>query len=211
MQNSPIDPKAALDDLAFMRAIVDEQGQVFAGGGIVYFAAGLLYGLQSLGLWLGTNAIIPVSDFGWMLISIAPTLAFIGILVWALSRDRKTLIPKGIASRAISALFSGVGLATLAMAMVFGMNAYMQDNFQIWLYFPIVVCAFQGAAWYAIALIRRRLWMGFTAAGWFATAVLAGLFVNQQLSHYTLVLTISMFAFMAVPGFLMMRTERPAK
>ena len=53
------------------------------------------------------------------------------------------------------AVFASVGIANAVMAMVFGFAAYQRGDFSLYLFFPVVVCAFQGAVWCAIAMIQR--------------------------------------------------------
>lgn len=138
---------------------------------------------------------------------VVPTVLFLLVLVTAGRADRGGGGAKGPVGRAINAAFSGTGLAILVLIVVFGVSAYRQGSITMWLYHPVVVCVLQGAVWYGAAVLRRRWWMGAVAAGWLLSGLLAGLLV-ENLEAYLLVLTVALFAFMAVPGYVLLRLSR---
>jgi hypothetical protein len=61
-----------------------------------------------------------------------------------------------------------------------------------------------GGAWMAGAIARRRLWMGMVALGCFATAIACAFFVGKP--EMLITLGAGLIAFMAAPGFFLMRT-----
>lgn len=200
-------PDQARDDLAFLRTVVAE-GQPFGGYfGLVYGVAGLLYGVQCAItipalIWDG---IYPT--YVHIIIGALPTVLFLALVTYTTIKDMKTGLPRGPVPRAITAAFSGTGLANLAMVIVFGAAAFRRDDASLWLFYGSVVCAIQGAVWYGGAVLRRRRWMGLVAGGWIASALLSGLFVDN-LIIYLAVLTFALFAFMAAPGLAMMHKNK---
>ncbi len=200
-----IDQKTAEGDLAFMRALVEDGGFDNRGLGINYLAAGLLYGLQcflngALLIWE-----IEASPLVWMAIGFLPTILFLMVNFYYLWRNRAQPFGTGTARRAIEAAFSGGGIANLILALVFGAVAYQRNDWSVWLLFPVVVCAFQGAIWFAASIIRRRAWYGLTAVGWFVSTVVLSFFIDQP-AHYVLILGVGLLLCMALPGYVMLRS-----
>jgi hypothetical protein len=198
--------ESARDDLAYMRGLVSSGGQFLATGGELFLWAGLLYGLQCIGHWLNIVGVIALPPLGMLALAFGPTIIFVIVLVVVIWRERKA--PQGgVASRALQAAFQGAGLANLVMAFVFAYGSYKAQSMTIWLYHPVVVCMFQGVAWYVAWAIRRQAWLGLVALGWFATTVALGVLVNDP-AAFLLTIAIALIALMALPGWLMMRAAK---
>ena len=199
-----IDAKTAHENLAFMRTVLDERSAGMRSGGLLYGAAGVLYGLQCSFQWLHAAEILPLHPVLSLVVGLLPTVVFLGLCGYVFWRERKSLTLKGAASRAVAAAFGGAGIANGVLALVFAMAAAARDDMTIWMFFPVVVCALQGAVWYTVAMVQRRWWMGAVAGGWYGTALILGLTVSSP-ATYLAVLGMAMFAFMAVPGFILIR------
>lgn len=199
-----IDPQTAKDDLAFMRAIVEDHGSGNRSMGLNYLAAGILYGLQCL-----INGVLIIGEFQvsslvWMAVGILPTILFLMVNSYTVWQNRAHPFGSGTTRRALEAAFAGGGLANLALALVFGWAAYQKQDWSIWLLFPIVVCAFQGAIWFTATVLRRQVWYGFTAAGWLLSPFLLSAFLDRP-GLYVLILGGVLLFCMAVPGYIMAR------
>ncbi|MES1197216.1 MAG: hypothetical protein ABUL55_01200 [Pseudomonadota bacterium] len=201
--------QSARDDLAYMRALVSEGGRFQLVGGQLFFWAGLIYGLQCVGHWLNIVGLLPLPPLGLLALGFGPTLVFLVVLVMVLWHLRKTPQASGVGSRAMGAVFQGAGLANLVMAFVFAYGATTMHNNVIWLYQPVVVCMFQGVAWYVAWTIRRRAWLAVVSAGWFATTVVCGVLITNA-AYFILTLGVALILFMALPGYAMMRDGRTA-
>ncbi len=195
--------ESARDDLAYMRALVGGTEKMQKTIGEAFFWAGILYGGQCLLHWLQTLGLIPSEGPVALAIIVVPTILFVGVLVIVMMKDLKSR-PMGPAARALGAVFQGAGLANLAMAFVFGYGASVYDAPGLWLYHPVVVCMFQGVAWYVAFNVLRRSWLGFVAVGWFATTIALGVLMSQT-GAFVLVLAIALFALMSVPGWVIWR------
>jgi hypothetical protein len=198
------DLESARDDLAYMRGLVDGTGPMQRTIGECFFWAGLLYGGQCFLHWLQalgvvTSGGLPALAIGWL-----PTILFCAILTAVIWKDRKTNVT-GAASRALGAVFQGAGLANLVMALVFVYGAAKSESGGLWLYHPIVVCMFQGVAWFVAWVILRKPWLGFVAAGWFVMTVALGVAVYESIATYLLILAIGLTVLMAIPGWLIWR------
>lgn len=203
------DLEAARDDLAYMRSLIGGTSAMQATIGEAFVWAGVLYGGQCILHWLQTLNVVPSEGLVALAIGIVPTIVFCGVLSWIIWKDRKTKVT-GVASRALGAVFQGAGLANLVMAFVFSYGASRAESFGLWLYHPIVVCMFQGVAWFVAWTILRRAWLGLVAAGWFATTVALGIAVFADIGVYLLILGISLIVLMAIPGYAMWRGAKRA-
>jgi len=194
----------ARDDLAYMRTLVSKTGAMQSTIGEAFMWAGALYGGQCLLHWLQTLALAPSEGPIALAIGFGPTLVFCVALTFIIWKDRKKPAG-GVASRALSAVFQGAGLANLVMAFVFAYGAQKTQNFGLWLYHPIVVCMFQGVAWFVAWVILRRAWLGLVAIGWFAVTATLGVVVGDDVSAYLFVLGVGLVVLMAIPGYAIWR------
>jgi len=198
--------KTVQDDLAFLRDLAEggaERSGLGAAGGALYGAAGLLYGLQTLSYYAQERGWAHLSPLANLVIAWAPTLIFLVLMTIVIIIDRKQP-RRGIASRAVNAAFAGTGIANLALVLIFAAAAARNHDFRYWLFHPAVVFVLQGAVWYVIFVLRKRLWIALVAIGWLASGVALGLLIHRP-DLYLLIATFGLFAFMMVPGFHMMR------
>ncbi|MCI5045645.1 MAG: hypothetical protein MRY72_13190 [Aquisalinus sp.] len=201
-----IDQKSAEGDLAFMRAILEENDTYDRTFGINYFAAGLLYGLQCLANGILLLGAIDAPTWVWLAIGIMPTVLFLTINISFGWKNRERPFGTGTGKRAIGGAFAGGGMAILVSACIFGWVAYDRADWTIWFLYPIVVCVFQGAIWFTAMIVRRRKWYGLTALGWFASAPVLAIFMNQA-GAYVSALGIFLLLFMALPGYVMLQNK----
>jgi hypothetical protein len=195
------------EDLAFMRALVEggDSGGT-AAFGEVYFAAGLLYGLQIALQSLPALGVLALGAPSLQLaMGIGPTVVFLAFLAWSLWRHRGA--GGGTAQRAIGAVFGAVGLANLALICVIGSVALRHRSLEIWLIYPCVVFVLQGAAWMVAGVVRRQPWPSLLGVGWFAAAIAMGLCI-PYMPLYGLIAAVALIALMAAPGAVMMRPSR---
>lgn len=190
-------------DLTFLRGLVEGNGgrtQYLTGHAFV--VGGGLYSFQCFANWL---AIVFTPDMGtvwWLLIGALPSVLFIGYCIRQGMRFgmRNT---GNATSRAITATFQAAGLANIALILIFAPAAMSRGDFTIWLFYPAVVFALQGAAWLTAYQLRRRLWLLAVALGWLVSAVALGLLIGKL--SYLLVCGAALFFFMVLPGMTMMR------
>ena len=197
---------AAQDDLAFLRELAERGQRGSITGGSVFVAGGVLYGVQCLYHWAQMRGWIDPPDIVNLVFVASITAGFLAYLIWVLWKDRKAG-QSGLMNRALNAVFGGVGLANLAMVIVFGFNAASANDFSLWLFYPPVIFALQGAAWYAAAVLRKRAWQGLVAAGWLIAATALGL-VRHSPEAYLLIAMLSLFLLMALPGVVLIRLAK---
>ncbi|TPW05248.1 MAG: hypothetical protein FD125_823 [bacterium] len=202
---------SAEDDLAFMRSIVEGGGRPPMTLAICYLAGGLLYGLQCLFHVGQATGLVQWPGLATLAFVVMITVTFLLILTWAILKDRKDGgSNRGpMATRSLNAAFSATGMANCAVIIVFGVGAYRDQDFAIWLYYAAIVFALQAAAWYMAWTLKRKGWMLATALGGWVTAVALGVLVREPLL-YLGVCTVACFALFALPGWILFRDARGA-
>ncbi|MES2833423.1 MAG: hypothetical protein V4707_01810 [Pseudomonadota bacterium] len=205
-------PHSPEDDLAFMRAIVEGGGRPPMTLAVCYLAGGLLYGLQCLFHVGQAIGLIRWPDLANLVFIVGITVFFLSILTWAILKDRKAGgSNRGpVAARTLNAAFSATGMANCAVIIVFGVGAYRDQDFAIWLYYAAIVFALQAAAWYMVWTLKRKGWMLATALGGWVTAVALGLLVREPL-WYLGVCTVALFLLFALPGWVLFRDARAVR
>lgn len=200
---------SAEDDLAFMRSIVEGGGRPPMTLAICYLAGGLLYGLQCLFHLGQATDLIRWPDPANLAFVVGISATFLSILTWAILKDRKTGgSNRGpMATRTLNAAFSATGMANCAVIIVFGVGAWRDQDFAIWLYYAAIVFALQAAAWYMAWTLKRKGWMLATALGGWVTAVALGVLVREPML-YLGVCTVALFLLFALPGWILFRDAR---
>ena len=198
------------DDLAFMRSIVEGGGRPPMTLAICYLAGGLLYGLQCLFHVGQVIGVIRWPDLANLASVVMITVAFLAVLTWAILKDRRDGVSTArgpMATRTLNAAFSSAGMANAAVIIIFGVGAWRDQDFAIWLYYAAIVFALQAAAWYMAWMLKRKGWMLATALGGWITAVALGVLVREPFL-YLGVCTVALFLLFALPGWLMFRDAR---
>jgi hypothetical protein len=198
------------DDLAFMRALVEARDNAQRPFGEVYLAAGLIYGVQMVLHAAQGLGVLPASKAVALVVGLGPTVVFLAILTWILrdeARRQGRGQPVAMVSRATQAVFGAVGLANVALAATIGAAALRHHSLVIWLIYPCVVFALQGAAWLVTFAMRRQAWLGVVGIGWFVAAFAMGLTIDS-LAYYVLIAGIAFLLLMVVPGAVMIALAR---
>ena len=205
--------ESARDDLAFVRALMSESGQVQSSLGQALLAGGACFGVQCLlQAAFANRSGIPTAAH--LVVGIAPTLIFLVAITWITVRDRGKS-QHSVGTRAINAAFGGGGLAALTTAAIFGYLALRYQNMGTWLLHPTMICVVQGVVWYTAFAVRRRGWFALISAGWFGTslilAYMLGLNDEKIIVPFLLVLGSALLGLMGLPGWIMMRAgARPS-
>jgi hypothetical protein len=196
-----VDAHTARDDLAFLRALAEAGDDGQRQFGRVYLAAGLIYGAQMLAHGAQALGWIATPSWGGLAIGLGPSALFLAVLSWLLIRHRGGR-PTPMA-RVVAAVFSAVGLANIALVVVVGYVAWREHSLTTWLIYPCAVFILQGAGWMISAVLRRRSWQGWVAAGWVAAGLAMALSV-QSMGAYILFAGLGLWACMALPGAILL-------
>lgn len=202
-------PDTAREDLAFLRGLVQPDERWRRGFGESYAAAGGCYGTQMVLHGLQQLGVAPSTPLPSLLFGVGPTVVFLALVALIYRRHPWKGAGGGVTSRAVGAVFSAIGVANLVLIAMFAATALREHSLKIWLLYPCVVLVLQGAAWMVAWTLRRQAWFAVVAAGWFVTGLAMGLAIENR-AWFILLGGTGFFAFMLVPGLVMMRQARPA-
>jgi hypothetical protein len=200
--------KSVQDDLAFLRTLAEGPGGSGLGvaGSALYSGAGLIYGLQCMVYYGQVIGLIRMGAVGNQVLAWLPTVIFLIMMTVVIVIERKRS-SGGVTNRAVNAAFTGTGIANLALILIFASAAARNHDFRYWLFHPAVVFVLQGAVWYVVFVLRKRIWMALVALGWLVSGVALGMLINRA-DLYLLIAGLGLFAWMMIPGYVMMRQAR---
>ncbi len=202
-----MDADTAREDLAFLKAIVAERPVNLQLAGLLYGSAGVIYGVQTLICALAMSGYAILGEATYGISALVANIGYLALVLVVELTNRKRPRAKGTAGRALTAAFAGVGIANGVTAIGFGLanlNGFPTD---IWMLFPIIVCAFQGACWFIASFIIRRGWTWAVSIGWYLSAAGLPLLVASTLS-YMYALSAILFLLLGAPGYIMWRAGR---
>lgn len=202
-----MDADTAREDLEFLKAIVAERPVNLRVAGLLYGSAGLIYGVQVLLCALALSGYALLGEATYGISALVANVGYLALVLVVELANRKRPRPTGAAGRALTAAFAGVGIANGVTALGFGVANLMGMPSDIWMLFPIIVCAFQGACWFLASFVIRRFWTWIVSAGWYLTAVTIPLLIGNM-TAYTYALSVALFLLLGVPGFIMWRAGR---
>lgn len=198
-----VTPETAEQDMALLRRLMgaSDNAEWRKGFGLIYGLWGGVFALALAPEWARMAGYVELPANYWLwAAAIASVLLTIGTM-WFARRSPPTL---GAQAKALNALFGGVGWANVVVLVSLVLAAYALKDGRVMRLHAVVVFAFQGAAWFAIWSLRKRLWIGLVAAGWYAAAILAGL-TMATVANFILVCVLALVFLMALPGVLMAR------
>jgi len=198
---------SAREDLAFLKSLVAGDGGARAARvfGTTYFAAGLLYGFQAVVQWAQTVNLIVMNGPTTLIFLAGVSITFLAILAIVAWRNRGAS-SGGLNARAVNAAFAATGLSNLVLIVAIGLRAYVEQSLSIWLIYPIVVFVLQGAAWLMAFMLMRVWWHGLVAGGWYVTGLAMAATIGR--SEFVVIVGVALLLFMALPGYLIMRSAK---
>ena len=199
----------ALDDLAFMKSLVQSGVDIQRPIGEGYVAAGVCYGVQTL-LHIGQGLGL-VGDQGLtgLAVGLGPTVVFLALITWLTIRNRRQTPSTSLVSRAVGAVFAAFGLSNIALIAIIGSQALRLKSLEVWLIYPCVVLGLQGAAWMIVYALQRRAWIAVMSAGWFVTGVAMAFSIGHPL-WFVATTSFGLWGLMVIPGLYMMRRAKEA-
>jgi len=192
------------EDLAYMRALADDDGRMPAAVGGQFVAAGLIYGLPLLPAWAVIRGLLPGPQ-GWVSwVGLGSTVVFLPTLMFLMARSRGWL--PGPTGRAFSALWTSVGLTVVALGIATWIAGERLAAPQLWQLWPSILFAVYGSAWMGVALVRRSFGWSVVGLGCYATAVLGGVLIGSP--DALLCLAIGLLVWLTGPGLVLMSRAR---
>lgn len=193
------------DDIAFMRALAQEGSSTPLLFGRVMVAAGLIFGLGSVGHWMIDAGVLRVSPWFFMVNWIAAGIVFSVVMTFILRRAKAQPGYNAGVNRATGAAWSGVGFAIFACFLGMTAIGVTTGNWKVMDVFPVLIFALYGAAWFVAGSLSKIGWIKLTALGSFAGAVLMG--VLSATPYLMLGYAACLILLAVVPGLVLMRQE----
>jgi hypothetical protein len=192
------------EDIAFLRAVVEDRDSTMALDGAILSAIGVIFGFVSLFYWSISAGILNVPDewspWAWVtgVVALVPAVHLL---------YRRFPKPSGPASRAMGAAWQGVGTGITVAAVAFALGGWRLQlpSFVLWS-FPVVLFTLWGTAWSVAYAVRRRLAFALVAAGCYTVALACGFFMGQP--EEWLLLSLGLLTLVAAPGFVIVRRAR---
>jgi hypothetical protein len=195
------------DDLAFMKALASDDGRLPAAVGAHLLAGGLIFGVPIFPVWATLRGLLdlPHGWTGW--VSLISTAFYIPVFFLIMLRQRKQGRLRSV--EAFGAIWSSVGLTTVAILAVIFTAAARLHLPQIWQLWPAACFALYGAAWWSVGMVRRSWGLRLVALGSYATAVINGFLIGTP--DLLLGCAVGILAWIAAPGFvLLLKAPRTA-
>jgi hypothetical protein len=193
-------------DIAFMKALVEDDLRLPKRDWAVMILAGAIFGAMGIRAWPMSSGLweAPAAWRRWMLLD-APAL-FVLMLVLALRCYPKG--PKGTMSRTISAAWSAVGVGVAAMSVAFGAASWRAGTIDVMGLFTPMLFILYGMAWWIAGRVRLQPMLMWVACGSFATAAATGLLIGRP--ELWLAEAIGLFLWVMIPGIVGLRaSQRP--
>lgn len=194
------------EQLSFLRslALAGQDAPLSCGPYLV--AAGIIFGVASLGHWGIANGLLASPGPSYMLGWIAAALAYTVFLVVQIRRDQGRA--ESAANRAINSVWSAAGFSMFVAWASLWIVSWRQGDYTWMAAIPIFILALYGAAWSVAGMLTRRRWVNNVALAAFAATLLVAWMLDSR--HVMLVYALALFACAAVPGLYLMRRERTA-
>jgi len=196
------------DDLAFMKALASDDGRLPGIVGAHFLAAGLIYGLPIFPVWAAARGLIDLPPGLASMVGIYSTIVYLPVMAWLFYRGRNAYPRAAPSARAFSAIWSSVGLTTLAIVAVIFTAAWRLHEPRIWQLWPAACFTLYGAAWWSVSMARRSWGLRLVAIGSYATAVINGFLIGTP--ELVLGCAIGIQLWLSGPGLVMLLKARAA-
>ena len=188
------------DDLAFLKSVANDEGQLPWILGATFFAGGLTFGLPVVADWAQVLGMIPGGSWQLWMWVVASGL-FTAVQV-TLSRLGPKPRPGQSLGRAFLPTWAGMGLITVVMVTVFAIADLRLHTHLVWGIWASLIFAIWGGAWMGVAILRpRRGWM-WVALGSFATAIVNATLIGS--ANSVLGCALGIVVWMSAPGLMIM-------
>lgn len=207
-EHPSIDAGRIRGDIAFMKALVEDDLRLPQRDWAVMIAAGAVFGLMGIRAWLMSSGLweAPAAWRPWTLVD-APAL-FVVTLLLIFRRYPKG--PKGAMSRTVSAAWSAVGVGVAAMSVAFGAASWRAGSIDVMGLFTPMLFVLYGMAWWIAYRVKLQPVLMWVAFGSFATAAATGLLIGR--SELWLAEAVGLVLWVMVPGIVGLRTAtKPAE
>jgi hypothetical protein len=197
--------QAMRDDIAFMKALVEDGGRPSGGRTGLMISAGLIYAAASFYSWSVAAGMVrgpgAEASAGW--VWLAASILFLGVLAVAKLRQPRTAL---VGAKAARAAWTGMGYAIWTLCLGISLIGWRTHDALVFSLIPPIVLALYAGGWMVAGAVVGAAWprwLGYTALlTSLGLAALAGEAVQL------LAFGFAILAFTALPGaFVMLRAQ----
>lgn len=200
------DPSA---DIAWMRRLAEENAQTPLQGASILFAAGLIFGLGSLGHWAVAKGLTGLEISAVGAIWLGALILFMIVLVATLVRRSRSGGVRTSANRAAGTAWASVGWGIFALSASMAVLAWRLGEAAAMVSYalmPSMIMVFYGSGWAVSAAMQRSKALWTLAIASFAAAPLLALMTGS--ADLYIAYAAALFLLMALPGWMLMRQAR---
>jgi hypothetical protein len=195
------------EDIAFVRALVEQGASGPLFGGSFLLAAGLIYSAASFAAWWvithEPSKIVPASAWIWGG-ALTSHMAIGTILGIRLRSVRGAVVNRQ--NRAFAWTWNAVGLAIMTCLASFFLSAWLAHKPEVFSGYPTVILALYGVGWMVTAATSKARWTWAVALLSFLFALLSGAFAGSV--HLPLLFALALLVLLAAPGAILIRQAR---
>jgi hypothetical protein len=190
-------------DIAFIKAVAEDKGALPAALGWHLIAIGTIYGLDFIHLWAIFTGRAPWPEALQSVPWLPGVIAYLpaNLVINLRARD----MAWGPTARAFGAAWAAMALMIVPAVAVL-LIGQLQAGHPFFMVWPALAFVLYGGAWVVVAIIRGGPWHWLTAAGCFGLALLCAVLIRDPAQW--LVMAAGLFAFVALPGFFILRSGR---
>lgn len=204
------DPNDDIADIAWLRTLAEEGANTPPHGGAILCASGLIWGTASIAHWTIITGLLPIDPAGYGLVWGVALIVFFVTLIVLIRRLKAQTGVETAANRAFSSVWQALGWGIFSLftaLMLLDVGRTGQANMAEWsLAIPSIIMAFYGMGWAVSATMLRQKTLWILAIGSFVAAPVLALIAGSSAQY--LAYAAALYLFMALPGFLLMRSAR---
>ncbi|MGZ3275171.1 MAG: hypothetical protein ACXU82_18230 [Caulobacteraceae bacterium] len=197
------------EDIAFVRAMVEQgaSGPIF--GGSILLAAGLIYATASTATWFVLTR-MPSEIGHWaapIWASAVTTQAVVmTIIILRLRGNGQGLAAANRSNRAFATIWNGVGLAIMSCLASFFLTAWLAHIPAVFAGSPAAILALYGVGWMMTAASSKERWTWTIALLSFLFAIASGALAGSV--NLPLLFALALLLLLAAPGVLLILRSR---
>lgn len=194
-----MDEKKALEEIQFIRKIIDESKSSIVYNGLDYIFWGVIIIVGMLSTYLFHINKVYFNYF-WIWVIIIP-IGWIFSITNKIRNQKK--FPSTFTGKLLGSLWASAGISMT----VIGFIGVIAGSIKAMSISPIA-CAIMGSAYYTTGKVAGVKWLGWLSIGWWLGSVL--LFYVATVESF-LIMSILMFFFQTIPGFIMYKKYKKEK
>jgi hypothetical protein len=193
------------DDIAYMKALVQEGRQAPLLAGPIMVAAAVVFGLASIGQWALASGLVELSPWAPLWLWVAAAIIFTLDLIFLLNRMKAKPGYSSVGNQAVGAAWTGVGFGIFVTWLALMVIGFKTGDWFLMNLMPTIVVVAYGSAWMVAAFMSRARWMMGVALTSYAGAVVLAWFAGDQAIYLVHAILLLLVAF--IPGLILMRQE----